>query len=56
MEHNNENIEVTKNLPCPSVNVTHHYMKCGRAPVQNVTECVDMALVHIEEGIGGELC
>jgi hypothetical protein len=31
-------------------------MKCDRAPLQNETECVDMTLVHIKEGVSGELC
>ena len=53
MEHNTE---VRKNSPGLGVNVTHHRMECDRAPLQNITECVDVALVHVEEGVGGELC
>ena len=53
MEHNTE---VRRNLPGLRVNVTHHRMKCDRAPLQNITERVDVALVHIKKGVGGKLC
>ena len=51
-----DNTKVRKNLPGLNENVTHHSMKRGRPPLQNITERVDMTLIYIKECIGGELC
>jgi hypothetical protein len=53
MEHNSG---VGRNSPGLRVEVTHHYMKCDRAFLQNKSKRVDMTLIHIEEGVGRELC
>jgi hypothetical protein len=53
MEHNSE---VGRNPPGLRVEVTHHYMKCDRALLQNKSERVDVTLIHIEKGVGRELC
>jgi hypothetical protein len=53
VEHNSR---VGRNPPGLRVEVTHHYMKCDRVLLQNKSECVDMTLKHVEEGVGRELC
>ncbi len=41
-------------LPCLIIDISHYAVKCGRVPLQDVTERVYMAVVHILVCVGGE--
>jgi hypothetical protein len=45
-----------ENSPCPIIDVIHHDMECIVAALWNMSQCVDMSLIHIEISISWEIC